>query len=188
MKIGILLGAIIFLLLIHSIEIGELSAIEYGGYTAPFFLMSIMMLILGCVLLYQSYVDFRLKQTKKWPHVMGRITEIEFKESFLSGKTIKLHYSYLVRDVNYRNDIFDYNQKNATEGLLRMMPGMRDFTGDIYEMEGKMIRVYYHPKTPWKSVLSNKIEQDQSMVAIPALMIIITCLYVLYSLYMVLNG
>lgn len=125
----------------------------------------------------------KLSEARTWPHVMGRIGDVEMIQNSVRPNRIRLEYSYVVNDIDYTNDIFDYASPVATEGMIRALPEFRDIK-KIKDLKGQLVRVYYKPKTPYHSSISRRFEQDSRIVTLPSIVVILSAVFFLTRIVM----
>ena len=163
MKLGIVFGALLLAILTSSTVADGLSW-EQGVFPSFLVLLAIMLILSVSVAMYLLNRTKVLK-ARTWPYVMGRTTKYNvMSNGFFRDDEICLEYTYKIKDVSYTNDTF------------RNLESLDD-------LDGKMVRVYYNPASPWRSYLNTSLEQNALIISIPAIMTLIFCTLILVRLY-----
>lgn len=145
--------------------------------------MAVMMTFLALSLVIYTIRDYKIRQTRSWPHAMGRVEQVTVSKNRFGRKQIKIKYTYMVSDREYINDMFDFAQEFATEGQIKMHPELRNY-GNLELLEGKLVKVYYNKESPWRSAISRRLEQSVLVTTLPSTFVILFCLYYMARLYL----
>jgi hypothetical protein len=175
MLITVFLSALIVLSVVLSVS---MEIVTGTVKVLPVTVLVLMILGLSVSLCMYWVRQGKLSQARTWPHVMGRVTEVEVLRKSIIPTRVRIEYSYTVNDIGYTNDIFDYASPQATEGMVRAIPEFRDVSS-MKDLVGKMVRVYYKPKTPYHSSISRRFEQDSRIVTIPAIVVVLSATFFL---------
>jgi len=87
---------------------------------SPFalFFFGLFFLLLPAIILYFSASNIgKTFEAKKWPHVRGKITNVDLADdifSFIRGQSFNMVYDYYVRDKLHSNDQFNPSKTNVT--------------------------------------------------------------------------
>lgn len=180
MLVAIFFSALIVLSVVLSVSMELVS----GKITAlPITVLVLMIVGLSVSLIMYWIRQSKLSKARTWPHVMGRISEIESIKGGMRPTRIRLEYTYVVNDIDYTNDVFDYASPVATEGMIRALPEFREIR-TFKDLKGQMVRVYYQPKSPYHSSISRRFEQDSRIVTVPAIVVILSALFFLTRIVM----
>ena len=126
----------------------------------------------------------KASEGKRWPHVRGKVSDIEEKNSILDiirEKRFVLIYDYYVKDRLHSNDQFNPNKVIVSKKDLFHNPQLRN--KDIKDIEGTYIKVFFNPKNPWESMICNKTYFDFSSLLLPSVNTLIITLYIFNSIY-----
>lgn len=175
MLIGLFFSALIVLSVVLSVS---MEIVTGSVKVLPVAVLTIMVIGLSVSLGLYWIRQSKLSKARTWPHVIGRVLDVEVIQKRFSQNRIRIEYSYIVKDIGYTNDIFDYASPEATEGMVRAMPEFREVRS-MDDIKGQMVRVYYKPKTPYHSSISRRFEQDSRIVTIPAIVVILSAIFFL---------
>lgn len=175
MLIAIFLSALIVLSVVLSVSMELVTGVVK---VLPMTVLLLMIIGLTISLCFYWFRQRRLSVARTWPHVMGRVTGLHIHHRVLGRDRIRVEYSYLVNDIDYTNDVFDYASFEATEGMLRAIPEFRD-VASVQDIIGQMVRVFYKPGAPYRSSISRRFEQDSRIITVPAIVVILSATFFL---------
>jgi hypothetical protein len=142
-------------------------------FGAFFLLLPIILLISNLYSIKQSV------NCKKWPHVRGRISEVECKRNLLTplrGERFRLIYDYYVKDKLHSNDQFNPNKANVAKKDLFHIPQLR--RKDEKKIIGTYVKVFFNPEDTWESFICNKVYFEFSSLLLPSLNALIITWYI----------
>lgn len=181
MVLGILFG--LLLMICTSFAFFNFGLEESAGYHS-FISIAVLVSMLTVMILALSvylYRNYKIKTIRHWPHTQGRIVEINQKET-LFGPVLEIEYTYFMNDLQYVNNDFNYFRKEVPLNQVFMIPELRD-AEKISDLKDQLVRVYFRPQTPYVSYISCNAEQNPLIVLLPSLIIIPTCLFLLFRIF-----
>lgn len=181
MALGILFGLLI--LICTSFAFFNFGLVQSGGHYSfvSISILTSMLTIMIFSLGIYIYRNHKINSIRHWPHTQGRITDVNQKET-LFGTVLEIEYSYFMNDLQYVNNDFNYFRKEVPLNQIFMIPGLRD-AEKISDLKGKVISVYFKPQTPYVSYISCQAEQNPLIVLLPSIIIIPSCLFLLFRIF-----
>lgn len=168
----LMVGAFFFLLLGLPVEGRETHA-----------LMSIlMMLTLIIALMTEIIIRMKSYRRSKWPHVMGRVTDLEIEPSLLGGNNYRFTYRYTVEDKEFTNNQYDFLFSRAAYGDIWLNRNIK-FRESPEEVIGEMVSVYYDQEAPWNSAISRVANRGLASMFYPSSAVTAMSLIYLWILF-----
>lgn len=149
---------------------------------SPFVMMffALFFLILPIIILLSGISSIgRTLKSKEWPHVRGRISDVEAVRdlfSFFRGQRYVIVYDYYVKDKLHSNDQFNPSKVFVQKKDLFHIRQLR--TKSIDNIEGTFIGVYFNPENPWEAIICNKTYLEFGSLLLPSVNALIITLYI----------